>query len=174
MVGLIAAIIFSVETGIMLVLERLPWQFPPYVTELLDSTLLTLIASPLIFYGVTRPFAISARQAHAQLHDQLEQTRQLLQQNERLRVSLQEASASRAEIHERILQKVGGELHDGPAQVLTFALLQLDRFEPLFQGPGMAEDKAEFDKLYSVLGEALREIRGISMKPPDALQASLH
>ncbi len=163
MVAMIAAIIFSVEMAIMLVLERLPWQFPPYVTELLDATLLTLIASPMIFFGVTRPFAVSAQQAHAQLHGQLDQTQRLLAQNERLSQTLRESSLTTSDIHERILQKVGAELHDGAAQVLTFALLQLDRFEPLLAQPEHASEKAEFDKLARVLGEALREIRGLSM-----------
>lgn len=163
MVGKIAAIVFAIETGIMTVLEQLTPTLSPLTVDLLDATTLTLLASPLIYYGVARPFAVTARQASKQLRHRIAEMAQLLDQNEKLRTNLQQASSATADAHERILQKIGGDLHDGPAQILTFALLQLDRLRPACEAGGDGKWAADYRRLKQVLGDVLREIRGISM-----------
>lgn len=122
MVAKIACIIFLIEALIMLVLSQVDIRdFEVYV-DVLDATTLALVASPIIYLSVTWPFADAAREANTKLTQQLEESRLLLEQNEKLRVSLQQTSESSAEIHERMLQKIGAELHDGPAQLLTYTL----------------------------------------------------
>ena len=122
MVGRIACIIFSIEILIMAMLTVWDLRELGVMIDVLDPTILTVLASPIIYVLVARPFAEAAREANAKLKRQLEETQRLLEQNERLRSSLQEASESSADMHEKMLQKIGAELHDGPAQLLTYTL----------------------------------------------------
>ena len=164
MFGMIACIDFSIELLIMLVLSRAGIITDvSFATNLLDPLVLTLLSSPLIYLLVVRPFALAAREANGRLQAQLEESRHLLEQNEKLRASLQAAGESTAETHEKILQRIGADLHDGPAQLLTYTLLQMNRLAPLVE---LAKKKkkitVDLDKMCRVTGEALREVRAIS------------
>ena len=171
----IASIIFTVEAMIMMVLFR--WDDNPQaITEgLIDSTCLTVIASPLIYLWVVRPFANAARTARASLTGQLAQSQQLLDQNEKLSADLQKFSKSTAGIHERVLEKIGADLHDGPAQLLTFTLLKLNRLVPLVERVGDKKSLDDLKNLTEVLGRALREVRDIStgLSLPELQSASM-
>ena len=162
MVGKIAAIIFTMEASIGLMLSG--WDLTPVVIAhgLLDATLLTVFSSPLIYLWVAGPFANAARTARAELVDQLVETRNLLDQNEKLRASLQKMSENAADINERILQKIGADLHDGAAQMLSFSLLKLDRLAPGLTKAGDMRGLAELEKMRGVIDDTLREVRGIS------------
>ncbi len=161
MVGKIAVIIFIVEAIIMVILSQ--WfTAVPLTVDLFDAALLTITGSPVIYAGVVRPFVEAARDANARLENQLEATRELLEQNEKLGASLQSFSEATAGIHERTLQKIGADLHDGPAQLLTFALLQVDRLTPSIAGAGDPRNMEIFGNLRDVVDKTLLEVRGIS------------
>lgn len=162
MVGKIACIIFTIEALIMLMLSG--WKLDSSVIRegLLDATSLTIVSSPLIYLWVARPFDQAARKARAELSGQLEQTTQLLEQNEALRAALQASSETTAETHENVLQKIGAELHDGPAQLLSFTLLKLDRLGKSVHRTGDPASIADLQSLREVMGQALREVREIS------------
>lgn len=162
MVAKIGLIIFSIEAAIMLLMSQWDFTAIPYFQDLLDATSLTVLASPIIYYGVARPFSNAARHANASLREQLDETRRVLEQNEALRMSLQKANEATADAHDRILQKIGAELHDGPAQLLTYTLLQLRRLEPVAALARETGIKADLDKVLRVTGDALREVRAIS------------
>ena len=175
MVAKVACIIFTVELGIMFALSGWAVERQVLYEGLIDSTSLTVFASPLIYYWVAHPFAAAASAARVELAQQLAQTRQLLDQNEILRASLQESSENTAEIHERVLQKIGADLHDGPAQFLTFAVLKSDRVAQAIERSGDQQGKRDLDELRSVVDETLREVRGIStgLSLPELASASL-
>lgn len=159
MVGRIAVIIFAIEVHLMLVIDL--FKISPPWADWLDAAMLTLLASPIIYFGVARPFVTAARDAETRLEEQLVEMRGLLDSNERLRLSLQEASTSTADTLERTLQKIGSDLHDGPAQMLTFTMLHLERLKPIAALAG--EQKVfDLDKHRQVLGDVLREVRSIS------------
>jgi signal transduction histidine kinase len=162
MVGKIALIIFSIEIAIMISLSLWDVRGLGVAVNVLDPVTLTLLASPIIYLWVARPFAEAARAANAQLARQLKESRQLLELNERLRASLQETSEMAAETHEKILQKIGGELHDGPAQLLTYALLQLDRLAPVAAAARDLKSPVDLEKIRRVLSDTLHEVRAIS------------
>jgi signal transduction histidine kinase len=175
MVAKIGCIIFIVEALVMFVL----YGFESTVTvfeSMLDSTMLTLIASPLIYVWVARPFAAEAAAAREELADQLTETRSLLDQNVRLKDSLQEFSAASADIHERTLQRIGADLHDGPAQSLTFSLLQIDRLLKAFERSGATAMIGDATELRRVIFDTAREVRGIStgLALPELRAMSLH
>ncbi len=162
MVGKIAIIIFAIEAAIMVVLSQMDFSTYPVLQDFLDATLLTIISSPFIYYGVARPFSDAARLANNKLNEQLEHSRLLLVSNEHLRRSLQAANGATAEIHEKVLEKIGAELHDGPAQLLTYSILQIDRLAPFVKVAQKNNVTVDLAKLRRVMGDAMREIRAIS------------
>jgi hypothetical protein len=54
--------------------------------------------------------------------------------------------------HERFLRRIGSDLHDGPTQLISFALLRLDAL-------AQADDR---EAVRSALQDALSEIRAVS------------
>lgn len=167
LVGKIACIIFLLEAAIMLAFAELQIQLEGIKTSLLDAGLLTVLASPLIYFWVARPFANDASAARHELGVQLYESNKLLDQNEALRLALQELSEINANVHERVLQRVGADLHDGPAQALTFTLVQLDRLSR-----GLDQDPVrmrELKEAREVIADAIKEIKTISrgLIPPE-------
>ena len=87
------------------------------------------------------------------------------------RAVLLDARRASVETNELFLRRVGAELHDGPAQLISLALLRLDGLRPPpAAGPSKSD---EFEKIRTVLQDCLREIRHLSagLAPPhlDAL-----
>ncbi len=111
--------------------------------------------------------ATIARQEKA-LQGRVAQLSRLLVHNEELRQNLLEARRGAVETNERVLRRIGADLHDGPAQLLGLALLRLDNLTPLEPGPGDAATLAEIEKIRAVLNSTLTEIRVLSsgIAPP--------
>jgi signal transduction histidine kinase len=176
MVGAIALIHFVIEAFIMGFLSN--WNLTRHVIDegLLDCTLLTALSSPPIYFWVARPFINSARNAEAalarELQIQADQARQLelalanlrhsLDQNEDLRNKLQHANEQTADVNERTLQRIGADLHDGPAQLLTYSLLRLGKFTPMLEAIEGAKGKEEVEYMRVALTDTLTEVRNIS------------
>jgi signal transduction histidine kinase len=76
------------------------------------------------------------------------------------------ARRASVETNERFLRRVGADLHDGPAQLISLALLRIDSLRPLLT-PEHSRSK-EFEKIHGVLQDCLREIRHLSagLAPP--------
>ncbi len=177
MLGRIALILFVVEALIMLALSG--WLLGPNNIEegLLDATSLTLIASPLIYVWAAKPFAVAAHDAKAalsreldarakqsvQLEATLAELKELLSQNEQLRTRLQQSGVEFSTVNERTLQRIGSDLHDGPAQLLSFALMRLHRFmPPPGEGAEVAAQVEDMARVRGSLQDTLREVRSIS------------
>ncbi|MDX2157450.1 MAG: sensor histidine kinase [Hyphomicrobiaceae bacterium] len=175
LVGRIAVIIFAIEALIMVALGGGHLSWGVVAEGVFDATALTLLSAPTIYCSVARPFVKAAEDARRSLATKVSaQARQalelkatlgeqgrLLAQNEELRNRLQDKSKQIAEINERILQRIGADLHDGPAQLLAYCLLRLrtanESSEEL-----QNIDSDRFEKIRLALSEALREIRNTS------------
>lgn len=98
-----------------------------------------------------------------QLQARVEELSTLLTQNGELRRRLQISSNRVAEINERYLRRIGADLHDGPAQLISFALLRLDSLRSALrkQHPD-SNDSDEFLAIHDALQEAMGEIRELS------------
>ena len=176
MMGLIAVIHFVIEAFIMGTFSR--WNLTYDVIEdgLLDSTSLTILSSPLIYYYVVKPFVTSARDSKetlgrtisaqsaqaVRLETALNELRQSLSANEDLRDRLQQSNEKIAEINELTLQRIGADLHDGPAQLLTYSLLRLDRFAPAVESTHGQNGADEHEHVRAALSDTLTELRNIS------------
>ena len=93
----------------------------------------------------------------------------LLTQNDELHARVQRAAARTTSLHERILRRISAELHDGPAQDLSLALLRLDHVVARSEhehggsnGNGNGSGAGDLDVIKSSLDHALQEVRAIS------------
>src|SRR5262249_38263816 len=82
------------------------------------------------------------------------------------RAVLVDARRTSVETNERFLRRIGADLHDGAAQLISLALLRLDSLRPLI-APEHSKSE-EFAKIHGVLQDCLREIRHLSagLAPP--------
>lgn len=100
----------------------------------------------------------------------------ILAQNEQLHARVRRAATRVTTLSERSLRRISAELHDGPAQEISFALLRLGALEQTPVGVGRAEPtsgppggstgdangRATLDSIQASLTRALREIRHIA------------
>lgn len=82
------------------------------------------------------------------------------------RAVLVDARRASVETNERFLRRIGADLHDGAAQLISLALLKLDSLRPLV-APEHSQS-GEFEKIHGVLQDCLREVRHLSagLAPP--------
>ena len=96
------------------------------------------------------------------LQQQVSKLQELLRSNTTLRDDLKRVSEAMAGMNEALLQRIGADLHDGPAQMLTYAAMRLVKLRDAVakaEGPDGVE---RFDNLRDAVDAALREVRTIS------------
>ena len=98
----------------------------------------------------------------SQLSSQVGKLQSLLAQNEELRDRLQRSNENIADMNERILQRLGADLHDGPAQLITYMLLRLNKFAPAIEQAGGSKGVEELKRMREAIQDTLREIRNLS------------
>lgn len=134
---------------------------------------LSTLLAYLLLSGLVRRGSDTIEQQQRTLQRQVETLGQVLHQNAELHRRVSRAAARTAAHSERFLRRVSSDLHDGPAQDLSFALLRLDSLQ------AQAAQSPETEKaLYAVeqsLVSALKEIRAIStdLRLPDLLPLTL-
>lgn len=93
------------------------------------------------------------------LKRRLREQARLRRDNSSLERRMREALTESARIDDLIQRRLGAELHDGPAQLLSLVLLRLDEIR---NASGDTATAAVVDDLRRVASEALRDIRVIS------------
>jgi len=97
------------------------------------------------------------------LAGQVVQLRDLLEQNELLSDRVRSAAARTSDLNERFLRRFSADLHDGPAQDISLALLRLDHVQGAAMADGDAAPTAEdLEVIQESLRRALRDIRDTS------------
>lgn len=105
----------------------------------------------------------------AALEGQITKLSLLLEQNEGLNRSIVAARKMTTETNERLLRRVGADLHDGPAQLMGLSLLYFDFLNPSQHGVAAAPAVCErFEMVRGLLQDALSDVRNISadIAPP--------
>jgi len=120
------------------------------------ATLLTYLA----LSGLVKRGSDTIRRQQLRLEAQVETLEGLLAQNEELHVRVKRAAARNAAHSERFLRRVSSDLHDGPAQDLSFALLRLESLG-VYAGRSPGTDR-DLQALEHSLASALREMRAIA------------
>ena len=127
----------------------------------------TFLASGVLLFGIVQAGGRKIRKQGEDLRRQLELTNTISRQNAELKQRAVTASARAASKSERMLRQLGADLHDGPAQYLSFAALRLDE---AFSDQAKAE--AVKSEIRHSLDQAMREIRllsrGLSLPDLDA------
>ncbi|SFA76294.1 Signal transduction histidine kinase [Rhizobium sp. NFR07] len=108
----------------------------------------------VLFLIVARGSAQIERQRR-RLDDQVRELSQLLDLNTVLRQRVDEASQRTVALNERYLRRISSDLHDGPTQLLGFAIMRL---EAIRKGKGREDDEG---LIRSSVQDAIDEIRNI-------------
>ncbi len=117
-------------------------------------------------FGIVRRGSATIETQRRSLERQIAELTTLLNENQRLRTRVQDASARASETTESYLRRLGADLHDGPAQLISLALLRLD--EPSTRSASEVTpplptdgsiDQGKPVTTRTVLTDALREIR---------------
>jgi signal transduction histidine kinase len=120
---------------------------------------LTLGLLALPFYLLHRGSRIIADQKNS-LRERLDEQSRVLQQNESLRLKLARSHQSSHLVIHKLMGRVGADLHDGPAQLLSLVLLRLHELARPDRGE---QDRLEaLSSIRSAATEALKEIRDLS------------
>lgn len=99
------------------------------------------------------------------LRKQMEEQAQLLSQNGNLQRKIATAHQEFSQINELTLRRLGADLHDGPAQLLTLILVRLDELSALqerYQENGHPLEGDALETMRNAAKDALQEIRNIS------------
>lgn len=128
-----------------------------------------------VLFDIVHDGSETIEKQKSRLTGQIRDLTTLLDQNEGLRRQLQDKTAEAALIHERVLQKVSADLHDGPAQLLTFQLLRLNKLAPTIESTMGATGLDELRRLRAAIADTLTEVRAISsgLALPGLMETSL-
>ena len=95
----------------------------------------------------------------AAMEQRVDELTRLLDENRRLRAHAHSASARASENNEGYLRRLGADLHDGPAQLISLALLRLEEGRPPGNGETTHAPGNDALGIRPVLVNALKEIR---------------
>ncbi len=125
------------------------------------------LAMFVLFGGLVRRASRTIAAQQSELSEKVTQLTALLAQNEELHDRVRRAAARTAALNERFLHRIASDLHDGPAQGLSLALMRLEQLADacsayaatLAQGRTVRD---EFRTLHFALQAAHDELRAIS------------
>jgi signal transduction histidine kinase len=116
---------------------------------------LTALAMAGALYWIVARGSRTIEEQRSSLRERVGELSELLNQNEELRSDLQASARRAAEENERLLNRLGSDLHDGAAQLISLALLRLKPSDIL-----AGSEKAR-QSVQSVLRDALDDIRTV-------------
>lgn len=126
----------------------------------------TLVIYGLLAIFVQRASNMIQRQQTA-LAEQVDQLTEVARQNDELHERVRGAAARTTALNERFLRRFSAELHDGPAQDISLALLQLDHVQATIASDGVppetrASAENDLEIVQSSLRRSLQEVRATS------------
>ena len=121
-----------------------------------------------VLFGIVRRGSRTIALQQGFLEQRVGELSDALARNEDLRQHLVTATRRTGETNERLLRRVGAELHDGPAQLISLALLRLDAIHPEDTSQRLEIRAGNFGIIRGALADAMNEIRSISsgIAPP--------
>lgn len=123
-------------------------------------------------YSIVRRGSHMIGQQREALVDKVAELSRLLAENRGLQDSIRSANEKATTENEHFLRRVGADLHDGPAQLISLALLLQDGAKAgcaKIACARIGQRADEFDRVGGALSDALDEIRTISagLAPPE-------
>lgn len=127
----------------------------------LYAVALTTLAMLSVLFAIVRRGSQTIEQQEARLRTKLVEISETLAENQRLNDRIDEAHKRLVSTNDLTMRRLGAELHDGPAQLISLALLRLDALRPPATPEGAA-NLVDFERVRGALSEALTEIRDMS------------
>lgn len=135
-------------------------------------TWLVVGGATLIIYLLLASFiqriSNTIRRQQRELEHQVAQLTDMVEQNRELHERVRGAAARAVALNERMLRRLSAELHDGPAQEISLALLRLDHMSEMLGNPGQSGGdrptaiNREFALVEGSLRRSLAEVRAMS------------
>lgn len=119
-----------------------------------------ILISYALLVGLVRQGSRTITRQDAELRQRLSDLDGLLAQNQRLSERVTRAASRTTALNERFLRRISADLHDGPAQDLSFALLRFDSVASAL--PDGAHTHAQLGVVQTSLQRATQEIRNIA------------
>jgi signal transduction histidine kinase len=113
------------------------------------------LAMMAILFSIVARGSRTIDEQRAALTERVTQLSDLLQQNRLLRTRVERAARNATEDNERVIRRLGYDLHDGIAQLIGLALLRLDRVQ------GTEKDRDNLKKIHKALTDAINDIRNV-------------
>lgn len=115
----------------------------------------------LLLIGMVRRASTTIRIQRSELLDNLHELQAALDDNRRLQARVSKAAARTTTLNERFLRRVSADIHDGPAQDVSLALLRVEGIAEGLDGNGRGS-REDVKRLRSALDSALVDLRAIS------------
>jgi signal transduction histidine kinase len=122
---------------------------------------LAIVVSALLLYGIVKRGSDTIVRQEGALTRQVEELTGLLDENAVLSERVNSAAQRTTTLNERAMRRVSSDLHDGPGQMLSLAILRLDALRTRAQSaqPATAAELAEIEE---ALREAMTDMRGVA------------
>jgi signal transduction histidine kinase len=137
------------------------------------------LAMYLVLVGLVRRASSLIGSQRVELEDKVAHLRMTLDENEELQSRMRQAAARTTSLNAQYLHRISADLHDGPAQEVSLALLRMDSLTASFPdspGPDPNRDRAVTDlaTVQRALDSALSELRAIArdLRLPEIKQLS--
>lgn len=119
------------------------------------TTLLTL----LVLFLIVRNGGSTIDRQRRELNDKVAEATTMARQNAQLRIDADRARLDASQANEQLLSRLGGELHDGPVQLLTLLMLKLSELPEREAAHAEGHNGEELTRITQVV---LTELRNIS------------
>ena len=127
-----------------------------------------LAVSAMLLYGIVKRGSDTITSQETALTQQVGELSELLRQNEALNERLHTAAERGTTINERALRRISADLHDGPGQMLSLALMRLDGLRA-GSAAGQPPATADLSEIEDALRDAMKDMRAIAagLRLPD-------
>jgi signal transduction histidine kinase len=122
---------------------------------------LAIVLAGLLLWRVVKRGSDTIQRQEVALSRQVDELTDLLEENAELNERVHSAAERTTTLNERSMRRVSSDLHDGPGQMLSLAMLRLDRLQKRAQrgDPPSAEEIAGVE---DVLQEAMSDMRTVA------------
>ena len=122
---------------------------------------LAIVVAGLLLWRVVKRGSDTIQRQEVALSQQVDELTGLLDQNAELSHRVHQAAERTTTLNERSMRRVSSDLHDGPGQMLSLAMLRLDGLQTRAAAgdPPSAEEIAEVE---AVLEEAMSDMRSVA------------
>lgn len=116
----------------------------------------------LLLYGIVKQGSDTIGRQESALKQQVGELSQLLAENSALSDKVRGAADRTMMLNERALRRISADLHDGPGQTVSLALIRFDALRATTSEPDGVGPPAELDEVEGALRDALRDMRAIA------------